>query len=258
MEEIIYPVRINKYLAARKICTRRKADELIAAGKVLINGKVAQLGAKVLAADKVSVDEKTAKKMAKEYVYLAYNKAIGVMTHGGAVEHKKDIGAILDFSPKVFPVGRLDEDSHGLIILTNDGRVTDRLLSPKYNHEKEYIVKVNKPLAGHFFTQMAKGVKIEEGAVLSARQSFATAESLPNGITKPAEVDGAVGAKTFKIILTEGKRHQLRRMYAVLGYEVVDLERTRVINIKLAGLKLGGHRKLEGAELKTFLKGIGL
>ncbi len=248
MEEIIYPVRINKYLAVKKICTRRKADELIKAGKVLINGQRALLGAKVQASDTVGVDEGTKKKMAQEYVYLAYNKPRGVTTHS-APEGKEEIEDIFQYQPparhagdaagKVFPIGRLDEDSYGLILMTNDGRVTDRLLKPKYSHEKEYSVTVNKLITQHFLTQMAKGVKIEDG------------------ITKKARVMEA-GSKSFRITLTEGKKHQIRRMCTALGYEVIDLERTRIMNIKLLGLQPGAHRKLEGVELKTFLASIGL
>jgi len=240
MDELNYPVRINKYLAVKKYCTRRKADELISAGKVKINGRLAVLGDKVAAGDKVEVDASTLGKLAKNYVYLAYNKPAGIMTHGGEVEGKDDIGAIFRFTPKVFPVGRLDQDSHGLIILTNDGRVTDRLLNPARNHEKEYYVQVNSPLKQRDLTRLTKGVKIEDG------------------LTKPTQVFGQLGSKTFRIILTEGKRHQIRRMVTALGYEVIDLQRVRIMNIKLDGLKPGEHRKIEGIELVAFLKALDL
>ena len=133
MEEIKYPVRINKYLAQKKVCARREADELIIQGKVKINGKKAVLGAKVNENDKVTVE-----KINKKLVYIAFNKPKGMITHNPE-NGEKSIKDILDFNKEIFPLGRLDKDSSGLIILTNDGRVTDKLLNPKYNHDKEYI-----------------------------------------------------------------------------------------------------------------------
>lgn len=219
-------MRINKYLALNKYSTRRGADELIKAGKVQINGKKAKLGDQVTETDKVVVDAKTIANLEKQYVYYAYNKPVGVETHSVEIEN-------------CFPIGRLDQASYGLIILTNDGRVTDRLLNPEYDHEKEYVVRVNKVIKQNFLTRMAKGVKIEDG------------------ITKPAEVT-ETGAKSFRIILTEGKKHQIRRMVTALGYEVAELERVRVMNITLSHLKAGQYRKLAGSQLAGFLKGIKL
>lgn len=223
-------MRINKYLALNKYSTRRGADELIKSGKVTINGVKAKLGDKVSEGDKIVVDSKTIAALQEQYVYYAYNKPIGVVT-----ENIKEL-----IKEPVFPVGRLDEASHGLIILTNDGRVTDRLLNPDYDHEKEYAVRVNKPIQENFLTRMTKGVKIEDG------------------ITKPAVVDGDAFSKSFHITLTEGKKHQIRRMVTALGYEVVDLERVRVMNVKLGYLKSGQFRRLAGAELAGFLSDIGL
>lgn len=240
MEELNYPVRINKYLAAHKYSTRRGADDLIQAGKVTINGRLAQLGDKVSESDVVAVDEVVQKEVQKSYVYYAFNKPIGIMTHGGAAEGKQDIGQIINISERVFPIGRLDQDSHGLILLTNDGRVTDRLLNPKYDHEKEYWVKVRRPLRSKDLTRLAKGVKIEDG------------------ITKPAVVEGEEGAQSVSIALTEGKRHQIKRMITALGNEVEDLKRIRIMNIKLGDLKPGQYRKLAGRELKSFLSAIDL
>jgi 23S rRNA pseudouridine2604 synthase len=234
-----FPMRINKYLAHRKYSTRRGADALIEAGKVRINGKLAQLGDKVTENDKVVVDQKAVDDITKKHVYFAFNKPIGVVTHSPqrgekSIEHVSGLGS------RVFPIGRLDKDSHGLIILTSDGRVTEALLHPDKEHEKEYRVRVDKPLSEHFFTQMAKGVKIEDY------------------ITKKAKLDGEPGSKTFSIIISEGKKHQIRRMVTALGYKVEDLKRTRVANIEIGELKPGEKRQITGKELQAFLKGLGL
>jgi 23S rRNA pseudouridine2604 synthase len=216
-----YPMRINKYLALKKISTRRGADELIQEKKVFINGKLAVLGSKVAEGDKVEV--KGGK--AKEYTYFAYNKPIGVETA----------------SPKegLFPLGRLDKASHGLLILTNDGRITDQLLSPKYFHEKEYVVKTSNKLRSSFKDKMEKGVNIEGYK------------------TKPCKVK-IINDFTFRIILTEGKKHQIRRMCSALFQEVADLKRERIMNIKLGALKPKGLREIKGKELAEFLKLLGM
>ena len=221
-------MRINRYLALHKFSTRRGADELIKAGKVKINGRVAALGDQVLEPDRVSVDEQAMARIQKHYVYFAYHKPMGVVTE-----------SLVDTRAGVFPVGRLDQASRGLLILTNDGRVTDRLLNPIYDHEKEYIVTVNKPLKSRDLTRLAKGVKIEDG------------------ITRPARVT-ELGATRFSIALTEGKKHQIRRMVTALGCEVVDLERVRVMNVRLGSQTPGTRRALAGKELADFLRAIGL
>jgi 23S rRNA pseudouridine2604 synthase len=225
-------MRINKYLAHKNLCTRREADTLISAGKVLINGKTAQLGDKVQETDKVDVRFRV-----KKYRYFAYNKPRGVITHSpqGDEVDIKQVSPI----PGVFPIGRLDKDSRGLIILTDDGRITDKLLNPEYVHEKEYIVTVKEELKANFKAKMEKGVDIE------------------GYVTKPSTVE-VLGPSTFKIVLTEGKKHQIRRMCAALGYVVSSLERVRVMNIHLSGLKDGQHRAIDGGELATFLKALGL
>jgi 23S rRNA pseudouridine2604 synthase len=215
----MYPVRINKYLALKKISTRRGADELVQEEKVFINGKLAVLGSKVNEGDKVEV--KGAK--TKEYVYFTYNKPIGVETT----------------SPKegLFPLGRLDKASHGLLILTNDGRITDQLLSPKYFHEKEYVVKTSNKLRGSFKNKMEAGVNIEGYK------------------TKPCKVK-ILNDFTFRVILTEGKKHQIRRMCSALFQEVADLKRERIMNINLGNLKPKALREIKGEELATFLNQV--
>ena len=214
--ESLYPMRINKYLAWKKISTRRGADELIQNKKVFINGKLAVLGDKIKETDKVEI--KGAK--AKEYFYFAYNKPIGIETS----------------SPRedLFPLGRLDKNSHGLMILTNDGRITDQLLNPKYFHEKEYMVKTSNKLRSNFKQKMEAGVNIE------------------GYLTKKCKVI-IVNDFTFRIILTEGKKHQIRRMCSNLFQEVADLKRERIMNIKLGNLKPNNLRELKGEELAVFL-----
>jgi len=229
-EEIKYPVRINKYLAFQKICARREADELIVQGKVKINGRKAVLGEKVNEKDKVSVESNI-----KKFIYLALNKPRGVITHSPQ-EGEKAIKDIINLEKDVFPLGRLDKDSSGLIILTNDGRITDRLLNPKYEHEKEYIVKIKGSITESFLKKMANGIKLDDGY-----------------ITKECEVQ-KISNNRFSIILTEGKKHQIRRMCDKLGQVISDLKRVRVMNIKLQSLVEGDYREIKGTELSDFLQ----
>lgn len=227
-------MRINKYLAQKGYSTRKGADKLIEDNQVFINGVRAVLGDKVLENDLVEVKQS---KKAHSYLYFAYNKPRGVMTHSASKGERE----IKDISPikGVFPVGRLDKDSHGLIILTNDGRITDRLLNPIHTHSKEYLVELDKPINARFKFLMEKGVSIE------------------GYTTKRCEVD-ILSSNTFRIVLSEGKKHQIRRMCAALGYTVIDLKRTKVLNIELGKLKSGQHRSITGLELETFLKTLGL
>lgn len=240
-EKPVYPMRINKYLALQGLSTRRGADELIGKKKVYINGRVAQLGDKVTETDKVEM--KRGHTPAAPRIYVAYNKPRGVITHSPDEEKdEEDIKMLLEESPElkgVFPIGRLDKDSSGLIILTNDGRITDRLLNPKFEHEKEYMVTTVQPLRPSFKEHMEKGVEIEDYR------------------TKPAQVT-VRGENRFSIILTEGKKHQVRRMVVAMRNEVKTLERTRVMNIELGRLSRGDWRYIEGKELATFLKSLGL
>src|SRR3989344_3886395 len=212
-------MRINKYLALKKISTRRGADELVKEKKVFINGKLAVLGSKVKETDKIEVKEVKQ----KEYKYFAYNKPIGIETD----------------SPRedLFPLGRLDKASHGLMILTNDGRITYQLLNPKYFHEKEYVVKTSKKLRSNFKQKMEAGVNIE------------------GYVTKKCKVK-IINDFTFRIILTEGKKHQIRRMCSRLFQEVADLKRERIMNIKLGNLKSNAFREIKDEELAAFLTGL--
>ena len=226
-----FPMRINKYLARQKYCTRREADTLIEKGLVSINGRKAVLGDKVQENDKVDVKWRQTK-----HRYFAYNKPRGIITHS-AQEGEEEIKEILPIEG-VFPIGRLDKDSYGLIILTDDGRITDALLNPEYAHEKEYEVMTTEPLPNNFKPKMEKGIDIG------------------GYITKPCTVN-ILGERKFSIVLTEGKKHQIRRMCGFFGLATSHLQRKRILNIKLAGLKSGEYRSIEGAELDTFLKQLG-
>ncbi len=225
-------MRINKYLAQLGLCTRREADSYIAQGLVYINGERAQLGSKVQEGDKVE-----ARLPRRQYRYYAYNKPRGVVTHSPAKgqEAIEDVAGLEGMAP----MGRLDRDSHGLIILTDDGRITEKLLGPEAGREKEYIVETREHLPPSFKARMEKGVDIG------------------GYVTKPAKAK-KIGDRKFSIILTEGKKHQIRRMCAAWGYTVADLKRIRVMNIRLGALKPGQHRAIKGAELKEFLQELGV
>src|SRR3989344_857916 len=231
----VYPVRINKYLAEEKHSTRRGADELISEGRVFINGRLAKLGEMVNEGDLVEVRFRTGKK--EKMVYLAYHKPSGVVTHSPG-PGEEDINGRVKLTG-IFPIGRLDKDSSGLIILTNDGRVTERLLNPIYFHEKEYIVTTKDKLRASFKQKTEGGLKIGDET------------------TRPAKVE-ILGEREFKIILTEGKNRQIRRMCSVVFQEVETLKRVRVMNIKIGDLKENAWRDIEGEELEVFLRSLEL
>jgi 23S rRNA pseudouridine2604 synthase len=228
--------RINKYLADKGICTRRGADELISSGKILIGGRKAVLGDRVLPGDDVKILERIDE---SKYLYYAYYKPRGVITHSPS-EGETDILTASGLKGKgVFPIGRLDKDSEGLIILSNDGRITKRLLGPEFEHEKEYVVKTKSPVAQGQLLAMEKGMRIEGGRTRPCKTKLESTHS-------------------FKIILTEGKKRQIRRMCKELGIKIASLRRVRIMNIKLVGLEENGYRELEGRELETFKRSLGL
>lgn len=229
-----YPIRINKYLALQKICSRKEADDFVSAGKVTINGRVAVLGDKVEKSDKVLVTGNN-----KKLIYLAFHKPKGVMTHSPQFG-EKEVRDMVQVEQDVFPLGRLDKDSSGLMILTNDGRLTDRLLNPLYNHQKEYWVKTSGSINEYFLHKLSAGVTLEDGYV-----------------TKPC-ITKKVANNRFSIILTEGKKHQIRRMCAALGQQIVSLDRVRIMNIRLGKLAAGDYREIIGSELSRFLKSVEL
>jgi len=228
-------IRINKRVAELGLASRREADALITAGKVLVNGSAATLGQKVLATDSVTLKGTHATR-----AYLAYYKGRGIVTHSpdtGDTDIATKVRADYKIS-NVFPVGRLDKDSEGLIILTNDGRITGPLTDPDVQHEKEYEVMVDKPYNNWFLKHMAQGVQIE------------------GYTTKPATITPSKNARKFSLVITEGKKHQIRRMCAALGYQVESLKRVRIMNINLGALKPNQYRTLKDTELKQLLTAL--
>lgn len=232
-----YPIRINKYLADHNYATRKGADDLIKKGFVFINGRKAVLGDQVYRDGEVTVSDKIPK---KDYVYYAYNKAQGISTNPDI--KTKDILKVTKFKEVVFPIGRLDKDSRGLILMTNDGRVTNRLLSPNYVHEKEYVVKVEPNFSDKFIELMSNGVHFDRFISRKCHVWRNTSKS----------------KDTFNIVLTEGKKRQIRRMCEALHHKVIDLKRIRIMNIELKNLNEGEYREIKGGELDILLKSLNL
>ena len=222
-------IRLNKYISESGFCSRREADKLIEQGKVMVDGVKATMGTKVAKGQVVKVNGKLISKE-EELVYIALNKPVGITC---TTEHKVK-GNIVDFvnhEKRIFPIGRLDKDSQGLILLTNDGDIVNKILRAGNNHEKEYIVTVNKPINEEFVRRMSNGIRIL------------------GQVTKKCYVKKE-GNNTFRIILTQGLNRQIRRMCEALGYEVVKLKRVRIMNINLGELKIGKWRDLTYKELK--------
>ncbi len=233
-EKPLYPMRINKYLANKGFATRRGADELITRRKVTINGTLAVLGSKVNEGDVVKmVNAKGAPKLS----YFAYHKPLGIL-HSENSEKEPDIILPRELAG-FFPVGDLDKKAHGLVIVTNDGRITGRLRDPQTKPEEEYTVRVRGKLRSSFRAKMTAGVEIE---------GFKT---------KPQHVK-ILGENLFAIALKEEKNNQIRRMCVALFQEVTDLKRTRIGTVSLSGLKPEEHRTIEGEDLAKFLKSLGL
>jgi len=229
-----FPMRINKYVANKGWASRREADTLIEKGIILINGKKAVIGQKIEKDDEVTLKGKT-----KEKKYLAYYKGRGIITHSPGIGEIDIAGRMKkDYSiTDVNPVGRLDKDSEGLMILSNDGRITKPMLASEMNHEKVYDVTVDKNVTSILINELKKGINIE-----GYQTKKADAEKHPKN------------ARRLYITLTEGKKHQIRRMCAAIGYQVQDLKRVRIMNIELGKLKPNQYRKIEGDELKEFMK----
>lgn len=232
-------MRLNKYLAHAGYATRRSADTLIQEGRVFVNGKVAKVGQKVEMTDRVELKDFST----KEYRYILYHKPRGVVTHSPSAKETDIITQVeTDHGlTGVFPVGRLDKESEGLIILTDDGRITERILSPEVGHEREYEVTVDKRVTQTFLNALSRGVDIE-----GYRTKPATAT-----LSKASD-------RTFIFTLTEGKKHQVRRMCAKFGYQVVALKRTRMHILELKQLKAGAIYKLKANEAKKLTATLGL
>ena len=227
-------MRLNKYISETGLCSRREADARIEAGRVTINGVVATLGTQVNDGDVVAVDGQPVGGTQK-HVYLALNKPVGVI----CTTDREIDGNITDFvryRERIFPIGRLDKDSEGLILLTNNGDIVNEILRVENAHEKEYVVTVDRPVTELFLNGMASGVRIL------------------GTVTKPARLS-RVGPATFRIILTQGLNRQIRRMCSFFGYKVLRLQRVRIINLTLEGLKVGQWRELKEHEVRGLLPG---
>ena len=230
--------RINKYLSEAGYCSRRVADRLIGEGKVTINGEIPKIGTKVEEGDQIEVKGKRIEKSANQkYIYLAFNKPVGIVCTTDRSVEPNNVIDFIKYPKRIFPIGRLDKPSEGLLFLTNDGDIVNKILRARNNHEKEYIVGVNRPINREFIQTMSNGVEILDT------------------ITKNCFVE-QLGQKKFKIILTQGLNRQIRRMCESLGYRVISLQRVRIMHIKL-DIPIGKYReftKEELAELNTLLK----
>lgn len=222
--------RINKFLSEVGYCSRREADKLIDAGRVTINGTVPEMGTKIAPNDVVCVDGKEITNTKTSFVYLAFNKPVGIVCTTDTSVEKDNIIDFINYPKRIFPIGRLDKPSEGLILLTDDGDIVNKILRASNNHEKEYIVTVDKPISQTFLERMAGGIPLEE----------------LKKTTKKCEVQ-KINTYTFKIILTQGLNRQIRRMCDYLNYEVETLKRVRIMNIKL-DMPIGEYRELSKEE----------
>ena len=220
--------RLNKFISETGFCSRREADKYIEQGRVSVNGNMPEMGVKVAASDTVLIDGKPLKTPPKR-VYIAYNKPVGITCTTESKIQSNIIRAV-NYPTRIFPIGRLDRPSEGLIFLTNEGDIVNKILRAGNNHEKEYLVTVDKPLNRQFVTKMANGIPILDT------------------VTKKCKVTQS-GPHAFKIVLTQGLNRQIRRMCEYLGYEVVTLKRTRIMNVTLKGLSVGQWRHLTDVEM---------
>ncbi len=221
--------RLNKYLSEAGYCSRRAADKLIEAGRVTINGNIPEMGTKVSLEDIVKVDGKLISKRQEKHTYLAFNKPIGIVCTTDTRVEKDNIIDFINYPKRIFPIGRLDKPSEGLILLTDDGDIVNKILRASNNHEKEYIVTVDTLISQTFVERMANGIPILDT------------------ITKKCKVE-KLSKFQFKIVLTQGLNRQIRRMCEYLNYEVTALQRTRIMNIKL-DIPVGEYRELTKDEL---------
>ena len=223
--------RLNKYLSEVGYCSRREADRLIDAGRVTVNGQVPELGLKVSSKDAIKVDGKSISGPKEDFVYLAFNKPVGIVCTTDTRVEKDNIIDFINYPKRIFPIGRLDKPSEGLIFLTDDGDIVNKILRASNHHEKEYIVTVDKTISQTFISRMSSGVPLEE----------------LGKTTRPCQVE-KIDPTTFKIILTQGLNRQIRRMCEYLGYEVQSLKRIRIMNISL-DVPVGTYREFTKEEL---------
>ncbi len=230
------PIRINKYLSEAGVCSRREADRLIAEGRVTVEGLKAETGMKVTPESRILVDGKPIKKPSPP-VLIAVYKPPGVVTTS-AEDEPNNIVTYVGWPERIYPIGRLDKDSEGLILMTNQGDLAEAIAHARGRHEKEYLVTVDKGIDKAFVEKMSSGVRIL------------------NTTTRPCTVE-KVSKFRFRIILTQGLNRQIRRMCEALGYRVTELVRTRVMNISLNGLEIGHWRRIEGVEYEELLRELG-
>ena len=228
-------MRINKYLSAQGVCSRREADRLLEAGRITVDGVTAMCGQQVDDNSVICIDGSRISDEKPQDVLMAFNKPRGIVCTTTDNQGKNNIVDYIGYDKRIYPVGRLDKDSDGLILLTNNGEITDKILRSVNGHEKEYVVKVNKKITDTFLKSMADGVYLKELDVT----------------TKPCSIS-CINNYTFRIILTQGLNRQIRRMCQESGYKVESLTRVRIMNIELGGLKIGEYRIIEGKE-KTML-----
>ncbi|MCU7613282.1 23S rRNA pseudouridine(2604) synthase RluF [Chryseobacterium sp. GMJ5] len=221
--------RINKYLSEVGYCSRRAADKLLEEGRITVNGKIPEMGTKISDEDVVEVDGKPIRESQDKPIYIAFNKPVGIVCTTDTKRERDNIIEFINHPKRIFPVGRLDKPSEGLILLTNDGDIVNKILRARNNHEKEYLVRVDKPITTKFLEKMRNGVPILDT------------------VTKKCEVE-RIDAMTFRIVLTQGLNRQIRRMCEFLGFEVKKLKRIRIMNIKL-DLPIGKWRDLTDEEL---------
>lgn len=224
-------IRINKFLSEAGYCSRRAADKLIEKNRVTINGKVPEMGTKVLPGDVVAVDGEVISNKDVKNVYIALNKPVGIVCTTDSGVEKDNIVDFVNYPERIYPIGRLDKASEGLILMTNDGEIVNKIMRSRNNQGKEYIVTVNKPITKEFIDKMGNGVPILDT------------------VTKKCEVE-PMGERVFRIVLTQGLNRQIRRMVEYFDYRVVKLKRVRVLNIEL-DLPVGKWRHLTSEELKT-------
>lgn len=221
--------RINKYLSEVGYCSRRAADKLLEEGRITVNGKIPEMGTKISDEDLVEVDGKPIRESQDKPIYIAFNKPVGIVCTTDTKRERDNIIEFINHPKRIFPVGRLDKPSEGLILLTNDGDIVNKILRARNNHEKEYLVRVDKPITTKFLEKMRNGVPILDT------------------VTKKCEVE-RIDDMTFRIVLTQGLNRQIRRMCEFLGFEVKKLKRIRIMNIKL-DLPIGKWRDLTDEEL---------
>ena len=224
-------MRINKYLSQIGICSRREADKLVDSGRIKVNNEIAILGTKIKEGDKITIDNKLIKPKKKKIIFIAFNKPKGIVCTTNRMIEKNNIIDYINFPERIFPVGRLDKLSEGLIFLTNDGSLVNKVLRSRNNKEKEYLVEVNKNITTDFIRQMSNGIPIL------------------NTVTKNCKLV-KVSTTTFKIILTQGLNRQIRRMCEFLGFKVVSLKRIRIMDINL-DVETGKWRHLSSRELDS-------